>query len=256
MTSSTVYQNWPLGWLDGILDESGIYDNTPLYNLIKKYFTQFGSLKRKVVVASADVNTGKYVLFDEKLPFADWPLFPIASSSIPFIFPHRHYGDHILMDGGTMWNTNLVSAVDKCKDMGFADNQIILDIVICGRKDHPTINNNTGNAMNNYLRYYSIQQYYKGFNDILEFKRSRPNVQYRYLIMPSAPTAEGLDMLNFNPSNTLPMFDLGSKDAAAALKKLEGRDFELLEKYMSLPQELQDQVTIHEYVFADGEVQF
>lgn len=74
----------------------------------------FGSVKRKTVVSSVDVNTGKYVTFDDTMPFKDFPLLVIASASIPFIFPHRHYGEHILMDGGTVWNTNLISAVDKC----------------------------------------------------------------------------------------------------------------------------------------------
>lgn len=122
ITSAGVYQSWPLGWLDGIFSETGLYNNQPLFDLMTKFFKQFGSLKRKIIVSSAEVNTGKYILFDEKMPFQDWPLFVIASSSIPFIFPHRHYNDYILMDGGTVWNTNLVSAVDKCNSMGYPDN--------------------------------------------------------------------------------------------------------------------------------------
>lgn len=34
----------------------------------------------------------------------------------------------------------------------------------------------TGNAIDNYLRYTDISSYYKSMNDVLEFKKSRPNV--------------------------------------------------------------------------------
>lgn len=36
------------------------------------------------------------------------------------------------MDGGTTWNVNIPSAVNECLDMGFDEEDIILDVVICG----------------------------------------------------------------------------------------------------------------------------
>lgn len=35
------------------------------------------------------------------------------------------------MDGGTVWNTNLVSGVEKCRELGFDDEHIIVDILNC-----------------------------------------------------------------------------------------------------------------------------
>jgi len=58
LTTDMVYQSWPLGWLDGITSESGLYDNTPLLNLMTKIYNTFGQVKRKAVVSSVDVNTG------------------------------------------------------------------------------------------------------------------------------------------------------------------------------------------------------
>ena len=171
--------------------------------------------------------------FDNSLPFTDLPLLTVASASIPFIFPHRHYGDHILMDGGTVWNTNLISAVDKCKELGHEDSDIILDIILCDQKSISEIGD-TGNALNNFLRYYTIQSYYNGMNDIFEFKKTRPNIQYRYLMIPTGPVANGLNMINFNPSNTKPMLELGKKDAANAIALGEGVSFDIFEEYMNL----------------------
>jgi hypothetical protein len=38
------------------------------------------------------------------------------------------------MDGGTVWNTNIVTAADKCRELVDDDSQIIMDIVLTG--DH------------------------------------------------------------------------------------------------------------------------
>ena len=40
-----------------------------------------------------------------------------SSASIPFIFPHVELVDMVLMDGGTVFNLNMVSAVERCKEL-------------------------------------------------------------------------------------------------------------------------------------------
>jgi predicted acylesterase/phospholipase RssA len=72
---------------------------------------------KKIVVSSVDVNSGAYVAFDETQDFSNLPFYTVASASIPFIFPHRDVGDYVLMDGGTVWNTNMASAADKCLEL-------------------------------------------------------------------------------------------------------------------------------------------
>jgi predicted acylesterase/phospholipase RssA len=58
LNDSAIYVSWPGGFLQGLTSESGVYDNTPLLNLVTGFFTEFGSLKRKTVVSAVDVNTG------------------------------------------------------------------------------------------------------------------------------------------------------------------------------------------------------
>ena len=37
------------------------------------------------------------------------------------------------MDGGTIWDVNINSAIEQCKDLGVTDpSKIIVDISICG----------------------------------------------------------------------------------------------------------------------------
>lgn len=82
-------------------------------------------------MGACDINTGNYILFDEKTDAAELPFAAVSSASIPFIFPNRVYKDMVLADGSTAWNSNLVSAVDKCRDLVDNDSQIIIDIIIC-----------------------------------------------------------------------------------------------------------------------------
>ena len=76
-----------------------------------------GIVQRKIVVAAVDVNTGEYVTFtEENSAPEELPQRCLASASIPFVFPHQHIGEYVLMDGGTVWNINLASAVDRCRE--------------------------------------------------------------------------------------------------------------------------------------------
>jgi len=99
-----------------------------------------------------DINTGDYVTFNETLPISDLPTVIVSSASLPFIFPHRQHDGKLLMDGGTVWNTNLVSAVDRCMELVDDSSKIIIDIILCDtaklKKDF-----DMESAMGNYLRY-------------------------------------------------------------------------------------------------------
>ena len=114
------------------------------------------------------MNTGSYVPFYEDTPLDLLPYAVTASASIPFIFPPQHINNYVLMDGGTIWNVNLISAADRCREIVGDDSQIIMDIVMC--HDHEVHDEtDTGNAINNFLRYRQIHGYYKKMNDVVEF---------------------------------------------------------------------------------------
>ena len=125
LTNGDIYHGWPQSARDpvhGILYESGFFDNSPLNHLMTGLLEQ-RNVKKHVIVSSTDVETGTYrhfQLLDED------PAHPIdiafkvnavqASASVPFMFPPKHLNvagkQHIQMDGGTTWNSNLVSGVN------------------------------------------------------------------------------------------------------------------------------------------------
>lgn len=61
--------------------------------MLIKTFSYFGKFSRHISASAVDAITGDYVPFtDLNTPFEEFPLRIVASSSMPFIFPHRNIG--------------------------------------------------------------------------------------------------------------------------------------------------------------------
>ncbi len=61
--------------------------------------------------------------------------------------------------------------------------------------------------------------------------------------MPSGKVASGIRMIDFNPSNTKPMIELGKSDAAKLLKLGEGFMFRMLETYFTLDEDHREKLS-------------
>jgi hypothetical protein len=192
-----------------------------------------GQVRRKIAVSAVDVESGEYVTYTEKntLP-EDLPVRFVASSSVPFVFPNQHIEGRILMDGGTVWNANLESAVERCREIVDRDEDIIMDVIICsdGKLD---IINVTGDTIDNYLRSWSLSLYHKSVSDVREQRRANPKVQYRYFFMASKPLDSALELLTFTPEVIEPMIQIGLGDAQTIVTTTKpGESFEKLDDWV------------------------
>jgi predicted acylesterase/phospholipase RssA len=131
--SSDVFKMWPGGIVEGIMEKSGILDTQPLIEFTN---TQVAGkrVKRKITFALADAGNGGYYTRDfntsEDLP-SDYTKYAIGSSSIPFAFPSLKHEDRVLVDGGSIWNVDIPSAVRRCKEIVDDENDIIIDMFVC-----------------------------------------------------------------------------------------------------------------------------
>lgn len=106
------YQQWAWGGMvRALTDKSGLLDNSPAYQLVERVIDELGTCKRKWTVSSVDVNDGSYHLMNSSLPRNEHARAFLASTLIPAVFPSDTWDGHTLMDGGAVWNTNLVSAI-------------------------------------------------------------------------------------------------------------------------------------------------
>lgn len=185
LTEKSIVQEWPEGIIHGLLHESGLLDDSPLFNLLSEVInTAPNGVQRKFVVSAADTITGGYRTFDESTPFEDLPTAFISSGSMPAVFPTRPYKGDILMDGGTVWNTNVATAINKCLELVDDRSKIVLDVAVCAHEQVERVEK-TGNTISNFLRYRQLKKYYNYMNDVLEEEEAYPGVNFRYTFIPS-----------------------------------------------------------------------
>lgn len=199
MTAEKTYKSWPLGAIDGLFFKSGFLDNSPMLEYITSIFNSFPGFQRKITVSAVDVENGEYVTFNDndEGDFSDFPSKVVASASVPFVFPNRKIGNRTFMDGGTTWNTNLISAIERCMEVVDDHSKITIDIIVCS--SHTISNENkTSSTIGNFLRYRDIKSFNSGLEDITRFARAYPTVNFRYFFMPSEPLTSGLDELKFD----------------------------------------------------------
>jgi predicted acylesterase/phospholipase RssA len=168
MTDGTIFKEWPLGYTQGLFVESGVFNNQPLLDLVTGVLQKAGKIYKRMVVGAVDASSGNYVTFDEKsAPLEGIPVRVVSSASIPFVFPHRIIDNMTLMDGGTVWNLNLISAIDKCREIVDDDSQIVIDVISCAR-DFKSNNTHWDNAIGNFMKWWDIKSFNSGMRNIYE----------------------------------------------------------------------------------------
>ena len=173
---------WPgklPGPVEGLLYHKGLYDESPMTNYLNDYFTNFTDIGKKLVISAVDVESGEYTSFTENVGLENLGTIIRASASIPFAFEPTHFQDHWYMDGGTVWNVNLKDAIDRCLEVVDDEEHVVVDVAIT---EWLTLDEKekSGKTYDNFSRQRAIRKYYKTMNDVAEFARSRPLVNYRH----------------------------------------------------------------------------
>ena len=58
----------------------------------------------------------------------------ISTASVPVVFPNINTENHTLIDGYIYVNLALTEAILKCREFGFDDKDIIVDIILCSNE--------------------------------------------------------------------------------------------------------------------------
>lgn len=54
----------------------------------------------------------------------------LASVSFPGVFPYVNYNGNTLIDGSCLYSITIFDAINHCKQAGFAESDIIIDVVL------------------------------------------------------------------------------------------------------------------------------
>jgi len=152
----------------------------------------------------------------------------MSSSAIPFAFPSQHWefegSNLVAMDGGSVWNINLASAVQRCQEIvGEDESKITIDILDCGTSKLSDYHGDEkSNTINNFFRFKELKSFNEDAADLGEIMAAFPKVNYRYYVSPSQALGTMAVMDGTNATCTFPMQQIGRKDGANAVKKGEG----------------------------------
>lgn len=119
-TTDQIWQQWPEGIAKAMFSEAGMLDNTPALTFMWDAIKDLKTFKRTFTVAAANVETGVYQTFNnDNITFEEMPQAALSSGSIPGVFAPQHFKGMYLMDGGTVWDVNVQSAIEQCLAKGF-----------------------------------------------------------------------------------------------------------------------------------------
>lgn len=215
--SASVFENWNvLGIPYAVINEPSLYNTQPLRNTLTKLFTQ--GIHRNVTIGSTNLNTGLFGNFNESVGSANIIEAIICSAAPPFFFPPQNFLGAMWADGGCIINLDVFSAVERCLDVVEDESDIIVDMIFCSGASLASVANASAMVTSDVMgRVNNIKSYDSSMWYAYNAMQAYPNVNYRYMIVPSKPMAGSILPLDFDQANLESELALGESDAAAVI---------------------------------------
>jgi len=221
VTKDKVDVDWPLGHYAAWLLHSGLNDTRPLRRFLHTFVDGNDFHKRPVYMSTTDINHGLYQQnFNLNITKPDDLVSAIMSSSaIPIKFPTIELGDQVNIDGGATMNLNMLAPINECREKGFADEDIIIDAVLCyghwPKKPSvfPTKGLHTLDLLKRYKDIFTKTQSSFWYAQAVT---AYPKVNFRYFVHPLdklPPAPPGWNSLDFNQTHIREMLEIGEKNA-------------------------------------------
>ena len=168
---------------------------------------------------AVDLNVGENVIFDETISKEMLPWAIIASAAIPLVFPpvNQINPHQMLVDGGIFANVEIDEAIIKCREKGFDDDHIIVDLILCFDKVVEVDNWSPKeakyeSAYGYYKRRDAFTNFYYYYEEVIRVIRGFPDVQFRHLITPKAPLGGAYIPIFDGPERTEFLIGRGIED--------------------------------------------
>lgn len=156
-----------------------------------------------------------------------------ASVAYPGVFAPFEAWNSTWLTGSSVWNIDVAAPILRCKHMGFAEEDIIIDAVIDNADEIDTVNVSNYNAFEMGLRSYEVVSYFSARKAILNAQIAYPAVSFRNVVGPKTSWRNlSLDQLYRSLFHLVPIsysklevtlqMKQGYKDAVAAMKASKG----------------------------------
>lgn len=229
------YSNWLLGPAQGLMYKGGLYDNTPWKAYLAKVLNGRDAT-RVMTLGAVNVQNGNYedlssLITTEKLEEAIF-----AATAVNVFFPPVKAFNKYWFDGSGVWPIEVIGPIARCKEMGFQDKDIIVDVLMTLSDQLAQRDADHDTTIPSLVRFIEIAEFFEATNGVERAKAGFPEITFRHLVSPEAdnlPTSFFPFDFNQNQVNTL--LNRGYNDAMKIMSEEQGAAFERLrEKRKSL----------------------
>lgn len=140
-----------------------------------------------------------------------------ASLSFAGFFPPADVLGSYYFDGSAVWDIDIFSGVNRCKDKGFAYTDIVVDVVMTSSANLKEVSAEDYKSVQMLFRYLEISSFYNSMDGILRAKFAYQGVNFRYAIAPTAAIPSSLKPLDMSQRDMEDAFAAGVKDAQDAI---------------------------------------
>jgi NTE family protein len=118
LKQSDIYKGWFGGLVNGFFFKSGLYDSSPLFQIIQRMVntTVIRNSNRVFITGAHSVSKSNFVTWNNTSPNLLKGIY--ASGSLLGFFPTVKIGDDHYTDGGVSYTSPITSAIRACKKLG------------------------------------------------------------------------------------------------------------------------------------------
>jgi predicted patatin/cPLA2 family phospholipase len=205
--------------LEGLFEQQGIFNNTNLIEFFKDKLSDKRIIK-KISLGTTDMNTGRYISYDyNETELTDqYVNHVIASTAMPLAFPALLDGGNTLLDGGVVWKMDVPGAIQRCLEIVDDESDIIMDIIMTAQSHIETVEDlSQYSTLQHFIRGMETREFHKAMKILNNTLIAHPRVNFRYVLGPSVSLTINPLPLDFSKKHLEFCFEVGKKDAEAAV---------------------------------------
>lgn len=185
-SNDKLYKSWLGGISRGLFFEGGLYNLAPFEDFIKKEFADV-EVKRTLNTGITNMKSGQFDDFTDRNITQGHNLNDAMFASMSFagFFPPADVLDSSYIDGSAIWDLDIFSGVNRCKEAGFNEDQIIVDAVLTSSANLKKVEAEDYKSIPMLFRYLEISSFYNSMDGLLRAKFAYKNVNFRYVVAPT-----------------------------------------------------------------------
>lgn len=186
------------------------------------------AFNRMLVVGATDLKSANYVTFNSTLDSSKVQTGVKASATMTGLFPVVNYKDFTLIEGTIKYGVDIISAVTYCQSQGFANEDIIVDVIMATYKKLQEVDASQFSTIQSLFRYLSITSYLSVMDQVTNSQHYYPNVTLN-VVTPSEDISTYLTNISpydFSKSDIEKFFNIGYSDGKEAASDRSSVAFE------------------------------